>query len=159
MLDLSCTFHITKFSRYCFLPRRFPLLSWRLVQTLIKTSLYCAAIIQEYSSYPCHLLTLLLAYLQLISYEKRSFINAQENKHFKEQFPLELQRQWSSKKPFSKNQKIKIIILIINLCALCQLTQISVIIQFRYNFRYSHNHHVRDWYIGKRCVQNLNTCL
>jgi hypothetical protein len=57
--------------------------------------------------------TLLLAYLELICCEQRSFIDALEEKDFKKQFPVELQRQWI----LARTKNLNIIKLIINLCA------------------------------------------
>jgi hypothetical protein len=50
---------------------------------------------------------LLLAYLQLICCERRSFIDALENKGFQVQIPVELQRQWSSKGLFLRTKKLR----------------------------------------------------
>jgi hypothetical protein len=54
----------------------------------IKSSLNSAALIQEDSSYPCRLLTLRLAYLELTGRERRSLIDALEEKIFQQPFPV-----------------------------------------------------------------------
>lgn len=118
----ACIFAIYKVSCNCFPSRRLPRLFWWLVQTLIRSSLYCAALTQQDSSYPCHLLTLCLAFQVLICCELGSFLDAMKEGTFKREFPAELRSQLSFKRLFppadiSKNYKLKIIQLIVKLYA------------------------------------------